>query len=70
MRTVIHRCKSEKNMGFSGSRDSSDYVPCDGAWFDDGTFVHGCGEPCRFVMGKEGEGEPPLPENFNEKFNR
>ncbi len=26
-----------------------------------GTVTYGCDEPCRFIMQKSGEGDPPIP---------
>lgn len=30
-------------------------------WLDDSVAINVCGEPCRFVMMKSGEGKPPIP---------
>ncbi len=38
-----------------------EHAPCQAALMEDGSYSgHGCGEPCRWVMKKAGEGEPPF----------
>lgn len=54
---IISACTYTKSEdgGSCGPR-----VPCDGRHYSDGDMRGGCGEPCRFVMMKSGEGNPPM----------
>jgi hypothetical protein len=36
---------------------------CCGVRYSDGSFENTCGEPCSWVMGKQGHGQPPWPLN-------
>ncbi len=57
MPEVTHRCigmVSDITLPFG-----DDQVPCEGVRLEDGTFQNTCGEPCRWCMMKQGEGEPP-----------
>jgi hypothetical protein len=49
---VVRSCDSTKSED-GGS--CSPRVPCDGVQWSDGELMGGCGEPCSFVMHREGE---------------
>ncbi len=55
---VTHRCNGLYTPGFSGSEQ----IPCEAIYLSDGNFLGTCGEPCRWVMMKHGEGNPPWSE--------
>lgn len=50
MANITHRCNQRH-----GRRD----IPCTAFRTDDGFLHRTCGEPCSWVMGKGGHGEPP-----------
>lgn len=56
---IVRRCDGTKSVD---GASASERVPCDGRYEVDGNFVGGCGEPCAFVMRKQGHGIPPWPE--------
>lgn len=56
MYSITHRCGGQKSEdGASGGP----YITCDGVRWSSGKFTGGCDEPCRWRMGKPGEGHPP-----------
>jgi len=59
MTVVTHVCIN--TMSEDGG-SCSEQIPCTGQRHSDGTFTGGCGEPCRWIMIKEGEGKPPWTE--------
>ena len=54
MINTLHRCTSTRTS------ETYDQIPCDGRFLADGTFTGGCDDPCRFIMKKQGEGDPPF----------
>ena len=56
MAKITHRC--DGTMYLNGPLDGE---PCDGRRYSDGTVKGGCGEPCSWVCGKSGYGNPPWP---------
>jgi hypothetical protein len=55
---VTHRCTAE----IDGAEYGHKKVMCAGVRTSDGKFHNTCHEPCRWIMGKTGEGSPPWPE--------
>lgn len=54
---VVRRCTSQRSSDGSGSPQ----IPCEAYKTADGNVYLTCGEPCRWVMEKGGEGSPPYP---------
>ena len=53
---VTHVCINTMSKDFDSYGEE---IPCTGQRHSDGTFTGGCGEPCRWIMIKCGEGKPP-----------
>ncbi len=49
---ITHRCISKMSV-------DGEQIPCTGVMYNTGAIEGGCGEPCRWIMQKEGEGDPP-----------
>ena len=55
-RRITHRCISKMSRELDSGGEQ---IPCTGVYYSDGTIEGGCDEPCRWIMKKEGEGDPP-----------
>jgi hypothetical protein len=55
---IVSSCTSDKeNTDYKSNKTR---IPCDGVIYEDDSTEGGCHEPCRFMMGKVGEGNPPF----------
>jgi len=64
---VTHTCTSTMSKDFDSYGKE---IPCTGQRHSDGTFTGGCGEPCRWMMIKCGEGEPPWTDEDRDSLKR
>ena len=53
---ITHRCTGHV---YVDDDPYGEQVPCKGRRLSNGEFIENCGEPCRWIMMKQGEGKPP-----------